>query len=244
MQRDISSNVLARLQRLQDMYSQFFDVSIRVVEREGLKSFTVTSNGSPFCIESEESSPDICRSFHERMISASSERTTVTSCPFGCLFAVSPLGTSLETGLHAKIDHFLVVYKAPALTSGSGEDDGQSDVDSILGAFRAVDASEQEEFLKKVQVISSAFDLVIGLLRDERPTSKGLVAEKDASRISKLTKRELEIARLVSTGMTNQQIADQLFLSEHTVKLHISNILRKLDLSNRTQLAIYGVQYL
>lgn len=52
-----------------------------------------------------------------------------------------------------------------------------------------------------------------------------------------LTKRELEVASLVATGLTNRQIAAQLFISVRTVEKHVDNILNKLDLSNRVQLA-------
>lgn len=54
-----------------------------------------------------------------------------------------------------------------------------------------------------------------------------------------LTRREQQIAAMVSRGATNQEIADELFLSAHTVKIHIRNILDKLDLRNRQQLAAY-----
>jgi NarL family two-component system response regulator LiaR len=50
-----------------------------------------------------------------------------------------------------------------------------------------------------------------------------------------ISKRELEVLSLLSQGFTNQQIADQLFISLNTAKTHISNIYNKLDVSNRTQ---------
>ncbi|APV45213.1 Mechanosensitive ion channel protein [Dehalogenimonas formicexedens] len=53
-----------------------------------------------------------------------------------------------------------------------------------------------------------------------------------------LSKRELEIAELVSKGATNKELASQLFISEHTVKVHIKNILQKLELKNRQQIAV------
>lgn len=244
MQRDISSNALARLQRLQDLYSQYFDVSIQIVDQEGLKDFTVISNSSPFCLENKLTAPDICLTFLDRMVSAQSERITVTTCPFGCLFAIVPLGRSLETGVHTPLRNSLIVTKmrSPELSTPPEEED---EVSAIFGNLAPSDSDEQEKFFSEVQLIASAFDLVISLMQED-PDAGGIATGTtgDASLASRLTKRELEIARLVSTGMTNQQIADQLFLSEHTVKLHISNILRKLELSNRTQLAIFGVQNL
>jgi DNA-binding CsgD family transcriptional regulator len=52
-----------------------------------------------------------------------------------------------------------------------------------------------------------------------------------------LTKRELEIALLAAEGMPNAQIASALFVAEQTVKFHLSNIFRKLGVSNRTEAA-------
>ncbi|BBI71022.2 hypothetical protein HAALTHF_09420n [Vreelandella aquamarina] len=50
-----------------------------------------------------------------------------------------------------------------------------------------------------------------------------------------LTNREMEIISLLSAGSSNQQIADKLFVSEHTVKSHLYNIFRKINVHNRIQ---------
>jgi DNA-binding NarL/FixJ family response regulator len=52
-------------------------------------------------------------------------------------------------------------------------------------------------------------------------------------RIGELTKREIEVLRLVAEGLNNQTIAERLFLSDHTVHRHLANILNKLDVSTR-----------
>ncbi len=62
--------------------------------------------------------------------------------------------------------------------------------------------------------------------------------------ISNLTPREKEILLLVSEGLTNKQIADELFIAENTVKNHIKHLLKKLNLENRVQLASYAVKYI
>jgi DNA-binding NarL/FixJ family response regulator len=59
-------------------------------------------------------------------------------------------------------------------------------------------------------------------------------------RVEELTERERDVLRLVSTGATNREIADQLFIGEATVKSHISNILGRLGLRDRTQAAMYA----
>ena len=57
-----------------------------------------------------------------------------------------------------------------------------------------------------------------------------------------LTEREMEILGLVAQGHSNQEIADLLVLSERTVRTHMSNILSKLHLANRTQAALYALR--
>lgn len=55
-----------------------------------------------------------------------------------------------------------------------------------------------------------------------------------------LTERELEVLICLANGASNQEIADQLFIGIKTVKTHVSNILRKLDVHDRTQAAVYA----
>lgn len=59
---------------------------------------------------------------------------------------------------------------------------------------------------------------------------------------SGLTQRELEVIRLVGEGRSNREIADILVISGKTVKAHVSNILGKLGLDDRTQMAIYAIK--
>ena len=55
-----------------------------------------------------------------------------------------------------------------------------------------------------------------------------------------LSEREIEVLRLIAAGRTNTEIAELLVISEHTVKRHVSNILSKLHLADRTQAAVYA----
>ncbi len=57
-----------------------------------------------------------------------------------------------------------------------------------------------------------------------------------------LTEREVEALRLIAQGLTNQEIAEKLTISERTVGKHVSNILDKLHLANRTQAALYALR--
>jgi len=64
----------------------------------------------------------------------------------------------------------------------------------------------------------------------------------DKEKIAALTKRELEILTQISGGMFNKEIAMNLNISERTVKNHISNIFKKIDVSDRTQAAVFAIR--
>ena len=59
---------------------------------------------------------------------------------------------------------------------------------------------------------------------------------------SPLTDREIQVLKLVAQGLTNQEIADRLVISEWTVRTHVRNILGKLHLANRTQATLYALR--
>lgn len=58
-----------------------------------------------------------------------------------------------------------------------------------------------------------------------------------------LTKREFEVIRLISKGHNNKEIATELFISEKTVKNHVSNIFKKIKVTDRTQAALYAIKH-
>jgi DNA-binding NarL/FixJ family response regulator len=67
-------------------------------------------------------------------------------------------------------------------------------------------------------------------------------AEKEQLPAPVLTARELEVLKLVARGMSNKDVADELFISENTVKNHVRNILEKLHLHSRMEAVMYAVR--
>ncbi|MGW0778381.1 response regulator [Streptomyces sp. NPDC002835] len=115
----------------------------------------------------------------------------------------------------------------PALRAGAaGYVYKDVDPDALAGAIRSVYAGH----VLLQQEIAGA------LLADDTPGS-------GTGRGSSLTEREREVLALIADGRSNREIARALVLSEKTVKTHVSNILMKLDLADRTQAALWAVRH-
>lgn len=67
--------------------------------------------------------------------------------------------------------------------------------------------------------------------------------EKDRGEDNYLTDREVEVLKLIAEGLINKEIAKKLYISEKTVKNHVSNIFRKINVADRTQAAIYALKH-
>jgi len=79
--------------------------------------------------------------------------------------------------------------------------------------------------------------IVAGLASEDHSSQ-----ERDAV-LNQLTRREVEILRKVSSGASNQEIAEQLFISVNTVKNHVHDILAKLELKNRREATLFAIQH-
>ncbi|MGW5423246.1 response regulator [Streptomyces sp. NPDC003943] len=117
----------------------------------------------------------------------------------------------------------------PALRAGaSGYVYKDIDPDALAGAIRSVHAGH---VLLQPEVADAL------LSQDEQGQGGG------TGRGSTLTEREREVLGLIADGRSNREIARALVLSEKTVKTHVSNILMKLDLADRTQAALWAVRH-
>jgi two-component system, NarL family, response regulator LiaR len=114
--------------------------------------------------------------------------------------------------------------------------------------FPAVRAGAISYLLKSVKMTELA-EAVRRAARNEAMLDPGvatrLIAEVQSKRsttntVAELTERELEVLKLIASGMSNGEMASSMVISEHTVKGYVSNILGKLHLADRTQAAIYA----
>lgn len=135
--------------------------------------------------------------------------------------------------------------------------------DDVSHLFEAIKRGAQGYVLKNLQP-SAWLEYLRAVVSDEVPMSKelalrilkefGTAAEATSGaeggterkeriiRTPPLTRREIEVLRLVAKGRSNRLISQELHLSEHTVKNHLKNILHKLQLENRVQLTRYAFE--
>lgn len=77
-------------------------------------------------------------------------------------------------------------------------------------------------------------------LEEERRNGPASILRQ--GRDERLTLREMEVLQLIAKGLSNQEIAHRLYLSEKTVKNHLTNIFRKIDVADRTQAVLYAIR--
>jgi DNA-binding NarL/FixJ family response regulator len=103
-----------------------------------------------------------------------------------------------------------------------------SDADSLIGAIRDVNGGGT--YIQP----SIASLLVEGISGNDKELNKDLL------KIESLTKREYEVLTLIAEGLNNKDIADKLYISEKTVKNHVSSIFKKIGVNDRIQAAIFA----
>ena len=95
---------------------------------------------------------------------------------------------------------------------------------------------------RKLQRIGELLVQTMALVNFDLSVIENIGSEKAESELNVfngiLSKREAEVAMLICQGLSNKQIAEQLFVSEKTIKTHVSNILSKLDIKDRMQLIL------
>jgi two-component system, NarL family, response regulator LiaR len=119
---------------------------------------------------------------------------------------------------------------------------------SVTGAIRAgaigyllktTDADELREAIRAAAAgqVRLAPEAAARLMREVRSPAESPEALREP-----LTERETEVLRLLARGKANKQIARELFVAVSTVKTHVNNLYRKLDISSRTQAALYAAR--
>jgi DNA-binding NarL/FixJ family response regulator len=97
-----------------------------------------------------------------------------------------------------------------------------------------------EEFFRGLRVIARGDVFVSREVAQHIRTKRSSASAAQKEVLHSLSNRELEVLTLITQGATNREIAEKLFITENSVKIHVRNILYKLKLRNRQQAAVYG----
>jgi DNA-binding NarL/FixJ family response regulator len=123
-----------------------------------------------------------------------------------------------------------IVPELRAIVLSAHHDTGHIDAALAAGAAAYVVKTAHPDDV--ASAVRQTFDHSLYLAGAPDPTPRAPLA---AERPGGLTRRELEILRLVAEGHSNAQLARMLWVTEQTVKFHLSNVYRKLDVANRTE---------
>lgn len=119
------------------------------------------------------------------------------------------------------------------------------DDDKVYPALKAGAVSYILKTSKASRIAESIRDTMIGTPVLEPEVMSKMMKQMRHNHVphNDLTEREMEILLLMASGYSNQEIADELFIALKTVKTHVSNLLAKLEVHDRTQAVIYAFQH-
>ena len=131
----------------------------------------------------------------------------------------------------------------------------KDDKDDIFAAFKAgadgyiMKGSSNQDLINAIDTVagksawidSQIARMVLSNIQNDTP-KEASKSQSDANKKYGLTKKEIEVLGLIVDGLTNQEISEKLFISLHTTKAHVHNILQKLYLTDRTKAAVVALK--
>jgi DNA-binding CsgD family transcriptional regulator len=223
------AETIASIQTIQDSLASLSTLYIAVLDGAGAP-LTIPSNQAGPCTECHGrfAEAPCLPNVRQAIAEAGGNRiTTQARCPFGLMTTYSPLGTvgGPSRGGTAAI---LAIGRMPAAERRPQD----------AGGPPSAAAAE-----KAIAIYGRIFDLIFSLAMHAGPAAATTPPPAaPTTDVGSLSVREREVLHLVALGLSNQAIADRLFISEATVKTHLHNISRKVKISNRTSLALFFLQ--
>lgn len=219
-----------KLQAYQDSFARTFGISLCLLSLEG-KTLTIWSNSSLFCYDMMKNNRSRCIQERENAARAvlAQGQTRTFKCYLGLTFFISPIY------YRGKI--ICVAYGGGVKLAGD-----QVCVDNRLADHIATMTEQQlADMLELLQNTLELLDFDADGEPKSEPGSEPMPRPVNEYFLlkHKLSRREMDIAREVCSCLSNKQIGEKLFISETTVKSHISNILAKMGMKDRMQLVMF-----
>lgn len=217
-----------RLQNFQDSMARIYNINLCFKDLDE-NPITVCSNMSLLCYTIAHKNEESCKVTQSKVFqnlkTQKEKKYHIVTCYIGMTNFFFPIYFNNE----------LI-----AVLSGGGIVNEKSNISKDILDKYHVPKLESKDIKRICEVIFDSLELLnfdLKLLENIEKES-ALKLDDKLNFDNKLSKREVEVAKLICNGLTNKQIAEKLFISEKTVKSHVSNILVKLDLKDRVHLVI------
>jgi two-component system NarL family response regulator len=128
------------------------------------------------------------------------------------------------------------------LTASDEESDLYESIRSGASGYLLKDGSTYDQVAEAVRLVAAGQSLISPSMATKLLDEFVQMSRSPAPATAQLTQRELQVLRLVAKGLSNREIAEELFISENTVKNHIRNMLEKLQMKSRMEAAMYAVR--
>jgi DNA-binding CsgD family transcriptional regulator/ligand-binding sensor protein len=215
-----------KLQAFQDSFAKMFNISLCLMTLEG-RTLTVWSNSSLFCHDMMKKNHKRCMQERQNAIkySLQDRRPHIFSCYLGLTLFVCPVFCE---------ENVVCVAYGGGVCLNNSRNYSKARINANIATF------ELKKLEEVVALLADTLSL-INLPNEDRDDQSD--REEPGAELSflqnKLSRREIEVTQLIYMGLSNKQIANKLFISEKTVKTHVSNILTKLDLKDRMHVVIF-----
>ena len=215
-----------KIQAFQDTFAKTFGISLCLLDLKG-RPLTIWSNSSLFCHSILHDRRDRC--FQDRNIVIrrvlDNRKTYAGKCYMGLTVFCCP-----------------VIYNREIISVfyGGGvyvQDENNGVPNRIDNSIAVLGADDLTKIIRLLEDTIGIFNIDKGTERTENKRKNEL--ESSVFFQNKLSPRELDIANLIISGKTNREISETLYISEKTVKTHVSNILNKLEMKDRIQLMLF-----
>ena len=218
-----------KVQNFQDYFTRVHGFSLGFFDLTGAH-ITVEASSSLFCYSMIEKQQKRCKREQEQALESVREsgKAALFNCYSGLNFFMCPVYFNKQM---------------VAFAYGGGVAYSTEDISCALREKYNIPVISEHKLMIIIELLEKAMEM---FNLDVEHTVKILEhseEENDEENVfdEKLSKREAEVAKLICLGLSNKKIADKLFISEKTVKTHVSNILGKLDIGDRMQLVVgYG----
>ncbi len=128
------------------------------------------------------------------------------------------------------------------LTASDEESDLYESIRSGASGYLLKDGSTYDQVAEAVRLVAAGQSLISPSMATKLLDEFVQMSRHPEPAAAQLTARELQVLRLVAKGLSNREIAEELFISENTVKNHIRNMLEKLQMKSRMEAAMYAVR--